>query len=264
MKGIKLQQQGDKFWFVYAGRFDFHADTIKYFQERGKDTDICHRVSFKVMASALINALNFFLANVYAGTPRSEELAGETIHYVRGIISAVVGVYPNNTKGKSWVEELRDLFDTDNPYRPYLIFIEDMLRKDGDLMQIMLCVESCLNHILDLMNNEKYNLKRGDRSTNRSIGEGFDAFDNLSICYEGFILGPNDSNVMTMLVEATKGGGSNFDQSGVFVYTSEENGLFVYESSIGALKPEMEKATIQEVYYFNYIQGQFVQMQADR
>lgn len=262
MNGIRLQEvpqekQQEKqraLEFVYAGRFDFYADTERKIQQVGENTDICHRVSFRLMADALINALNFFLSAIYRNAPRDAALAGETIHYVRGIISAVAGIYPSF--GENLAVGLKRVFEGKEPYEFFLKIIEETLKSDLDLLISMFCVESCLNHILDLMNNEAYNLKRGDRSTNRSIGAAFDAFEVPEKREDlgGLLLGSEDSKVATMLIHATKGGGVNFDESALHIILVRDDNKEVFiQSSVNEFYGENVHTLDMRLWYSDFL-----------
>ena len=96
MNCIQFNSESGK--FEYKGRFIDFSDDVKqkYSSSREDNTAICHRVSFKLMANALINAANYYIVNY-----RSDDkqfLAKKTTDCILGIIMAVTGKFPNPLK----------------------------------------------------------------------------------------------------------------------------------------------------------------------
>jgi hypothetical protein len=109
----------------------------------------------------------------------------------------------------------------------------------GSEIDAMLIIEGLLNRILDNLNNEFHNLSLGNASWNSSLGNAFDPFAPVVSNGNEFIIiddddnGADDGKVITILKHATLGGGQNYNESELFIYTAEYEGRnFVYQSCI--------------------------------
>lgn len=186
---------------------------------------LCHRVSYKLMANALINAVNYYVVNY--DKLDQQVLAKITEVCIYGIIIAVTGKFQQPLeKSENLINHFLEL--DKNKYQPCVEELMNALANlqkgnDKEISDVFPIAERCLNRILDNLNNEGFNLKVGNASWNSSIREAFDCFDDVGIeKKDGSVivtLGERDSEVMTILLNMTMPGGDHFDKSELFVYT---------------------------------------------
>lgn len=245
-----IQYNWEEKEFQYMGRYsDFTQDIInKYPSSRKEHTAICHRVSFYLMAKGLINALNFYICNMTSGTSvNQEELTRETMFYILSMILAVSGKHQDIFNDDfQIVEEYYSIGDSEiERYQFALMKMEEVMNAIGDeeqLFPMMLVVEGLVNCILDDLNNEPYNLQLGNASWNSSLGNAFDAFKLAELGEQGFVIGDEDSKVISILRHGTKGGGPDFNESELCIFTAEwKEEPFLYQSC--SQKP-LEKSNI--------------------
>lgn len=254
--------------FIYMGRYsDFTPEIKKNFEQRSKGKAICHRVSFYLMASGLLNAMNWFLKN-------PEGLAGEvraknSCSYVIGMILAVTGRIDcfceerGNMTDRFFAAEdavLAKYKGGINEICRMLTFVAEQEVTEELLDWMMVSVEGYLNRVLDLLNNEPYNLKLGNASWNSSIGSAFDIFEGYTVEDDRFQLSYyEDSKVITLLKNATLGGGENFDQSALYLYTAVWEGkTFIYCSGLEMpLRSMVIAESDKPVMYYDYVKGQW-------
>lgn len=255
--------------FVYAkARFDFSKATREYFAgSRSGDEAICHRVSFKLMADAFINAANFYIANYQ--NPGDFDVAGETTCYILGIIMAVTGKFPKSMELSD--DFINNFIYSQEPelkeYQTHVNSLLKLFRENKDLgpqedPKIFAEITKHLNSILDSLNNEKYNLRLGDASLNSSIGSAFDCSGGVRyVDIQGkkvFLLSEEDSKVLTLLINMTKPGGKNLTDSSLVLYTgSRKDGEAALYRSTGISKlknAETLSLDIPIIYYNKYDQ----------
>jgi hypothetical protein len=209
------------------------------------------------MADALINAMNFFLANT-----QCPDLVAETMLYVEGIIVAVTGKDYNIFLEKTQNFNIQlDL----GKYNGALESLRNILENEitGESINDIVHI---INIILDNLNNESYNLKVGNASWNASIGSGFDPFDEVEYDGEVFLIKWEDARVLTALLHGTKGSGPNFDQSGVYFYTALLDGRpYIYQSSTVEhfVHANELKETDIPICYFDGIENRYIKIQGD-
>lgn len=241
MCSIKYDFEKQKFVYIPNQRSDFSKETKDEFKDdRESNQDICHRVSYKVMACALVNAANYYLSKsskLESEDPDSQNQLQDIIGYslwgVDGIIRAVTGLIPEpNEEGGDLGDYEQNIYDLELSFES--IFKENKENnkeeneeENGEENKEKIPVgiqevENNLNDILDKLNNERFNLQLGDSSKNRSIGSAFDCFGEVSYDDEDgtFTLGETDSKVLSYVIHKTFGGGDDFDESEVFIYTT--------------------------------------------
>jgi hypothetical protein len=218
--------------------------------------DICHRVSYKLMAGALINAMNFFVANEW-----SYGLVNETMLCIEGIIVAVTGKEYEKFLEKIKESDVQlDLGIYNSALERLSGILENKINED-DINVIL----NIINSILDSLSNEPYNLKEGNASWDASIGSGFDPFEvvNFDKDEKCFLIKGEDAKVLTVLIHGTKGSGPNFDQSGVYFYTALLDGRpYIYQSSTVehfVHADKMQEANIP-IFYFDGIVNNVVEI----
>lgn len=219
MPSIKYNPKTHRYIYIPNQRSDFSNETKEAFKkERKPNQDICHRVSYKVMACALVNAANFYLSqSSYLKSRYSvlRRIIRHSLKGVEGIIRAVSGAFPEDD-----TEQWRLNKYARNVHDLRVSFGKISKGKKEGIQE----VAYNLNDILDKLNNERFNLQLGDSSKNRSIGSAFDCFEDVSVKIEGrkkiFTLGETDSRVLSYVIHKTFGGGDNFDESEVFIYTT--------------------------------------------
>lgn len=266
-KKLPIVYRSDR--FVYAkARFGFSKAAREYFAgSRSGGEAICHRVSFRLMADALINAANFYIANYQ--NPGDFDVAGETTCYILGIIMAVTGKFPKSMElSDGFINNF--IYSQDPELKEYQTHVNSLLklfRENKDLgpkedQEIFTEITKHLNSILNSLNNEKYNLRLGDASLNSSIGSAFDCSGGVRyIDIQGkkvFLLSDEDSEVLTLLINMTKPGGKNLTDSGLFLYTgSRKDGEAALYRSTGISKlknAETLSLDIPIIYYNKYDQ----------
>lgn len=237
-----IQYNFDTGLFNYEGRFSEFSSEIRHNMQssRKNNTAICHRVSFYLMAKALINAINFYIYNFkdYKEKNSLQYLTYETIYYILGIIIAVTGQFPEILDLERSIESMIGLTDTFlelqdvqiEDYQTYVGKLKDILSNPPlndtvEFRDVMLIAEGYLNRILDDLNNEEFNLRLGNASWNSSVSNALDCFEFVDACSNiknpYFILGEDDSHVVTIMVNMTKPGGPSFKESELFIYTAK-------------------------------------------
>lgn len=236
-----IQYNFDTGLFNYEGRFSEFSSEIRHNMQssRKNNTAICHRVSFYLMAKALINAINFYICNFEKCMAENnlQYLTYETIYYILGIIMAVTGQFPPSLDPERSIESMIGLTDSFlelqdvqiEDYQTYVGKLKDILSNPPlndtvEFRDVMLIAEGYLNRILDDLNNEEFNLRLGNASWNSSVSNALDCFKLIAPCSDikapQFELGPVDSHVVTIMVNMTKPGGPKFEESELFIYTA--------------------------------------------
>lgn len=267
--------------FEYSGtRFRFSQETLDFFRSSTSEgMDICHRVSYKLMADALVNAANFYLdyyqksgeANIAGETKRQEseeaDIARETTNYILGIICAVRGKMPTSMDFTDKTIDELILSKELEGYREDIKKLRELFAVDprGTSDQNVEITER-LNGILYKLNNEKNNLREGSSSWNSSIGSAFDCFGTVALMVynqqgeEAFVLGEKDSEVLTLLLHMTKPGGKNYNESGLYIYTAESKNHegILYQSTQSGRARTSEMSTLNcPIIYYNKYEGKF-------
>lgn len=276
MNCIQFNSESGK--FEYKGRFIDFSDDVKqkYPSSREDNTAICHRVSFKLMANALINAANYYIVNY-----RSDDkqfLAKKTTDCILGIIMAVTGKFPNPLKNpEDSINNFLNLKDDKiENYQLYVKGLMDVLANPqknnlNEISDVIPIVEGYLNWILEDLNNEEFNLKLRTASWNSSIRDAFDCFNVGTTKKEDgrviFTLGEEDSKVMTILLNMTMSGGENFDESGVFIFTAllnKENPVLCQSSIEGKVSRDQRKTPNGSIRYWDGFKRSYAWLESEK
>lgn len=262
--------------FEYMGRYsDFTPETTRKFQSSRKEkTAICHRISFSLMCTGFINALNFYTSNLENVIPNDYDgLIRETSFYIICEILAITGKHMeiffdiNINDIDKLAYNIKDIYiNLDDPYiteyKNYISTLFEILEAgfngEMEFKRSMFAIEAIINRILDNLNNEEFNLHIGQASWNSSIGDAMDPSEPATKVNNGesFILGDIDSKVITLFKRGTKGGGEYFNESSLFIYVAaNDDGPFIYQSC--SEKP-LESIQVLEVadvpiYYHDYL-----------
>lgn len=254
--------------FEYMGRYsDFTPETTRKFQSSRKEkTAICHRISFSLMCTGFINALNFYTSNLENGR-HDLPLIQDTLLYIICEILAITGKHMDLFFNNGFDADIIDMYiSLDDPYiteyKNYISTLFEILEAgfNGEMeaKRSMFAIEAIINRILDNLNNEEFNLHIGQASWNSSIGDAMDPSEPATNVNNGesFILGDIDSKVITLFKHGTKGGGEYFNESSLFIYVAANGAVpFIYQSC--SEKP-LESIQVLEVadvpiYYHDYL-----------
>lgn len=298
-----INYESGRGFFNTGERRDFHSGTRRALA-CGEDQNICHRVSYKFMTEALVNAANFFWYNANRCWEEQDAfnymnlVKQETMYYIMGII---MGVSMDQKEQSCLINECNqnvpeilknesEDLDTqihyfanqqfltilkqrkDKTYLTYYITIQEVLEaiigevtKEDDEKDVESIEESwsklkdLLENLSDCLNNDQNNLFLGNQHWNKSIGECFDSMEPVIDLGEGRLqLNDFDSLVFSILVESTKGGGENFDESGLSIYAGiDQNGKMVLYSSTHDEKLPNIKIMQDEIIivYFNFFRN---------
>lgn len=223
-------------FYLNGRKCDFTGNVLNSFPHRD-GMDLCHGISFHCMAQGLVNAMNFY--NFYIRQPNRnrDETRAFTLRFITGMIISVKRMKMTEDEIQDFVLNgvMSDSASLLEEYRPHL---RGMLHCMQLLDQIQTVeawmvewhMEHCtyyVNHILDLLYNEKDNLDYGYSVWNRSLQDAFDpsgaAFDDAS---KRVILNSGqDCIAVTNLLTYTLGQADGLGNT--------ENALFFYQATSG-------------------------------
>lgn len=257
--------------FVLNGRrCDFTKDVLDSFPHRD-GMDLCHGISFHCMAQGLVNAMNYY--NFYIRQPDRErnEIRAFTLQFITGMIISVKRMKMTDDQMKNFVLNgiMSDSGNLLDGYRPYLrgIFywmkLLDSIQNIGDwvLEGHMQHCTYYVNHILDLLYNEKGNLDYGYAVWNRSLQ---DAFDPSAVDYKdgtAILSSDQDGVAVTNLLTYTLGKSDEVDntEDALFFYHAEIDDTYILYSSrndTALFHPTTEVGPCAEpILYTNYLTG---------
>lgn len=212
----------DRKSIIYTGkRNDFESSLKAHFRVvKGQNSDICHRVSYKFMADAITNAINYVInwAQTVDIEYRSEEnkaiILEEMMFYLEGIILAttlsdaqlkeiaelentVVEDIKNINEKKAKFEEIIQTFckmpaeeifsRITNIMDCMSIYINAIWNEKVEEIDNLGCsLSDLLEDLLCRQNNSISNLFLGSSNWNRSIGECFDPKYGVITCSEKY------------------------------------------------------------------------------
>ena len=189
MDNILLFNEGKEL-FEYWGRrpnFKFEIPNVKFqdgserVNDKEKDKDICHSISFFTIATALVNALNLFKYKIKIGEDNALECLK---HFIAGTIVSVKTERVYIGDGDSCYTWISTMCGENEEYakqhEKYLELINEVVKaarffskqpKNFDVCRTMAAKAS---EIASLLNSEPMNLRYGFGNWNRSIGKAYD------------------------------------------------------------------------------------------
>lgn len=231
-------------FYLNGRKCDFTKDVMDSFPHRDA-IDLCHGISFHCMAQGLVNAMNFYNFYIRSSEHDCSETQRMTLRFITGMIISVKRMKMNEQEIHDFVlngimSDTGNLLDDYRPHLRGLIYSMELLdrtHQDAEWVQqgaewvIETHMHHCtyyVNHILDLLYNEKTNLDYGYSVWNRSLQ---DAFDASSYTYDGgsgrFVLtNEQDCIAVTNLLKYTMGKADGLEQI-------TDNALFFYMTVIG-------------------------------
>lgn len=222
-------------FYLNGRRCDFTKDVLDSFPHRDAN-DLCHGISFHCMAQGLVNAMNFYNFYIKSDHNRSETRA-ITLRFITGVIISVKRMKMNEQEIQEFVvngikSDTGNLLDDYRPHLRELMYSMELLDQTQQLADwvIEAHIHQCtyyVNHILDLLYNEKTNLDYGYSVWNRSLQ---DAFDVSAYNYDGdsqrfVITNEQDCIAVSNLLTYTLGEADGLENT--------ENALFFYMTVIG-------------------------------
>lgn len=258
-------------FYLNGRRCDFTKDVLDLFPHRDAN-DLCHGISFHCMAQGLVNAMNFYNFYIKSDHNRSETRA-ITLRFITGMIISVKRMKMNEQEIQDFVvngikSDTGNLLDDYRPNLRELMYSMELLDQTQQLADwvIEAHMHQCtyyVNHILDLLYNEKTNLDYGYSVWNRSLQDAFDPsgfdFDNTN---HRFILNnPQDCVAVTNLLNYTLGAKvevANTVNALFFYMTVIGPNCFLYSSrnDPGMFQPATAAGPCSvQIAYQNYLTG---------
>ncbi|MBS7009894.1 hypothetical protein [Anaerostipes sp.] len=262
----------DTGFYLNGRRCDFTKEVQDSFPHRD-GMDLCHGISFHCMAQGLVNAINFY--NYYIRQPDREpsDTRAWTLRFITGMIISVKRMKMNEQEIQDFIVNgiKSDTGNLLNDYRSHLRKLMCSMEWLDQTQQVEdwvveVHMHHCtyyINHILDLLYNEKENLDYGYSVWNRSLQDAFDPYEvQFNAAENTFLLeSEQDGVAVTNLLAYTLGKSDELDntENGLFFYTaSNENEGTLYSSrndpAIFQPATAVQPNTFQ-ICYKNYLTG---------
>lgn len=257
-------------FYLNGRKCDFTKDVMDSFPRRDAN-DLCHGISFHCMAQGLVNAMNYYNYYIRSSGHVRNETRAITLRFVTGMIISVKRMKMNEEEIRDFVvngikSDIGTLLDD---YRPHLrglmcsMELLDHTQESADWV-IETHMHHCtyyVNHILDLLYNEKTNLDYGYSVWNRSLQNAFDpsgyVYDDAN--KKVILTNEQDCIAVTNLLAYTLGKADEveYTQNALFFYMTvigENAMLYSSRNDPGLFQPATTVAPCDvKIAYHNYI-----------
>lgn len=223
-------------FYLNGRKCDFTKDVMNSFPHRDAN-DLCHGISFHCMAQGLVNAMNFYNFYIRSSDHERSETRAMTLRFIIGMIISTKRMKMKEEEIQNFVVNgiKSDTGSLLNDYRPHLrglMYSMELLDQTQQAAEwvIETHMHHCtyyVNHILDLLYNEKTNLDYGYTVWNRSLQDAFDASAcNYDRASQRFVItNEQDCIAVSNLLTYTLGEADGLENT--------ENALFFYMTVIG-------------------------------